>query len=190
MRSSPKANPLGVRVGARGERLEDGGVGRLLACRVEQLAGEAEHPAVEHVDRRVRELRREARPEERPGDAVEVGEQRQAHLRPQGEERGRPGVPADERPATPRPAPDRLLPIDVGGRRLDLADQEVGHPVEQLVLAADVVVERHRLDAELLADPPHRDRAEALRVGDGDGRAEDAVAVQRHAAGAGLTGHR
>ena len=42
----------------------------------------------------------------------------------------------------------------------------VPHQLEQLVAAVEVVVERHRARAELLRDPPHRDRLEPFLVGD------------------------
>ena len=58
--------------------------------------------------------------------------------------------------------------VSVGGQ-VDLAEDQVDHAVEDVVLVGDVVVERHRLDAELLREPAHRERADALRVGQRDG---------------------
>ena len=48
-------------------------------------------------------------------------------------------------------------------------------PVEHVVLVLDVVVEGHRLDAELAADPAHRDGVEALGVHDPQGRLDHAL---------------
>ena len=53
-------------------------------------------------------------------------------------------------------------------RVLDLARDEVDHSDEDLVLVRDVVVERHRLDAEVLGEPAHAERVDALAVGEVD----------------------
>ena len=69
-----------------------------------------------------------------------------------------------------------------GGRPLDLGDDQLDDPVEQVVLAPDVAVERHRVDPELLAELAHAQRLEAVAIGELDGDAEDAVAVERRSA--------
>jgi len=49
-------------------------------------------------------------------------------------------------------------------RQLDLARDQLDDAVQEVVLVRDVVVERHRLDPELLAEPPHAvDWKEGLR---------------------------
>ena len=53
-------------------------------------------------------------------------------------------------------------------------------------LPGHVAVERHRADAELLADPAHRDGVEPLGVGDRDGRVDDRVEAQLRLRAAGL----
>ena len=68
---------------------------------------------------------------------------------------------------------------------VELADDGVDHAVEQRLLVGDVVVQRHRLDPELLAEPAHRQRAETLVVGEGHGRLQDEVSAQRLAGGLG-----
>jgi hypothetical protein len=61
-----------------------------------------------------------------------------------------------ERPACREHAlAHRGLPVEVGERRVDLADHGVDHAVEHLVLVGHVLVERHRDDTELLCDLPH-----------------------------------
>jgi hypothetical protein len=50
----------------------------------------------------------------------------------------------------------------------DLAEHEVDHAVEDLVLAGDVVVERHRLDVQAVREPAHGQRGDAALVGQGD----------------------
>ena len=54
-----------------------------------------------------------------------------------------------------------------------LGHHRVAHQRDQLVLVADVVVERHRPGAEALGDVAHRDRVEAFGVGDLDRGAGD-----------------
>ena len=65
-----------------------------------------------------------------------------------------------------RARPDRLLPVAVAVRQLPFGEHEVEHPVEQVLLVRDVAVERHRLEPELLAEPAHRQRLDAGRVGE------------------------
>ena len=64
-------------------------------------------------------------------------------------------------------------------RQLDLAEDEVGDAVQEVVLVGDVVVERHRLDPELLPEPAHAERVDAGLVGERDGGAQHALSVQR-----------
>ena len=55
----------------------------------------------------------------------------------------------------------------------------VDDPVEDVVLVRDVVVERHRLDAELLAELAHRQRLDPACVGEREGGAQHALPGQR-----------
>jgi hypothetical protein len=71
---------------------------------------------------------------------------------------------------------DRLEP---GDRDADLADDRVDQAVEQGLLAGQVVVERHRLDAEVAGEAAHRHRLDPVGVGDRDGGREQAVPAQR-----------
>ena len=70
----------------------------------------------------------------------------------------------------------------LGAGRLELADHALDDAVEQVVLVPDVAVERHGVDAELLAEPAHAQRLEAAAVGEVDGGLQDALAGQRRAA--------
>ncbi len=63
--------------------------------------------------------------------------------------------------------------------RLHAGDEAVHHAVEELLLAGDVAVERHRLDAEGLPEAAHRQPREALLVDVGDRGVEDPSAVER-----------
>ncbi len=49
------------------------------------------------------------------------------------------------------------------------------NPVEQVRLARNVAVERHRLYAELLPEPAHAERVHSFAIDHGDRRAEDAI---------------
>ena len=52
-------------------------------------------------------------------------------------------------------------------------------PIEDLVLVRDVVVERHRLDAELAGEPSHAERVDPTIVGERDRGVEHARPAQR-----------
>ena len=93
----------------------------------------------------------------------------------------------------------RRLPLDRARRRpdlvhggQDLADDDLDDAVQDRILVGDVVVERHRLDAELVGEVAHRQRVDAARVGEFDGRAQHPLPGQGHTAllgGIGLGGH-
>ena len=54
-------------------------------------------------------------------------------------------------------------------------------PSRRSLLVGDVVVERHRLDPERLAELAHAERLEPARVGEGDGGAQHPLPAQRAA---------
>jgi hypothetical protein len=66
---------------------------------------------------------------------------------------------------------------------VDLAEHRVDHGVEEVLLAPDVVVQRHRLDLEPLGQGPHRQGREATLVSGAQGLRDDAVAAERQARG-------
>ena len=61
-----------------------------------------------------------------------------------------------------------------------VAATQLGDAVQQRALVRDVPVERHRRDAEAGRHAPHAHGLRALGVEQGEGRGEDAVAVERH----------
>ena len=73
----------------------------------------------------------------------------------------------------------RGLPGSGLGCRLDLGEDGVDHAVEQVLLAAHVVVERHRFDPELLPKAAHAERLDSLTIGKVDRGAEHPLAIQR-----------
>src|SRR5262249_12477401 len=101
----------------------------------------------------------------------------------------RPGMPHEQGPGPPRDLRECLPPAR--GRQLPVRDQHFGHDrvvheVEQLVLAANVVVKGHRAGPELGGDPTHGYRPEALGVGDGQGYSRNLLAREARPAAARL----
>ena len=90
----------------------------------------------------------------------------------------------------PHDASRRQDPIASGGLpvgaatigQVDLADDDIDHAIQQVVLVGDVVVERHRLDRQLLAEATHAQRVDPLSVCQLDSSRQHAFPVQRHAA--------
>jgi hypothetical protein len=89
-------------------------------------------------------------------------------------------VPQADAALRPRDVLQLLLPPRrVGVGYLLLADQLVEHEVKQTVLAADVPVQRRRAGTELLGEPPHAQRGQALAVEQADGRGHDGLPADR-----------
>jgi hypothetical protein len=55
------------------------------------------------------------------------------------------------------------------GAQVQLGDQVVDDALEEVLPAVDVAVDRHRLDAELLAQSAHRQRGQAVLIDKGNG---------------------
>ena len=116
---------------------------------------EAGDVAVEGVVGVMGHVGREARLPKRPQDGLHP-------LHPLGAGPGlphhqaaRPAVAQEHLVGRDRGPADRLLPVGVARRHLDLAGDRVDDAVEEVVLVRHVVVERHRLDSELLAELAH-----------------------------------
>jgi hypothetical protein len=92
---------------------------------------------------------------------------------------------ADARMQAEEPAPlpchlaGVLGPVAGGGGELELVHHAFGDALEDVVLVRDVVVQRHRLHAELPPDPAHGDGLETLRVHDAQRRLDDPVSGER-----------
>ena len=89
-----------------------------------------------------------------------------------------PAVTVEHLAGRDSPPAHRGLPVDVGRRQLDLAEDDVDHPVEELFLVGDVVVERHRACAELVCELAHRQRFEPVARGERDGGSQHALLAQ------------
>jgi hypothetical protein len=64
--------------------------------------------------------------------------------------------------------------------QLDLGEDQVDHPVEELALVGHVVVERHRLHPQGLAELAHGEGGEPALVGEGDGGGHHLVTGEGH----------
>ena len=107
-----------------------------------------------------------------------VGQRRRAGMRPRLHQPDRPRV-ATQRLADGYRAPaHRHLPRIFRGGQLDLREDEVHEPVEEILLVADVAVERHRFCADCPGDPLHRHGLEAVPVGELQRGLEDLRATQ------------
>ena len=73
---------------------------------------------------------------------------------------------------------DLGAPVAVDGGEADLVEDAVDDGVEDLALVRDVVVERHRLHAEVGGEGADRQRVDSALVGDGNGARQDAFPAQ------------
>jgi len=74
--------------------------------------------------------------------------------------------------------PDRALPIDSGDGRIDLADDDIEHSVEELLFVGHMLVEGHRYDAQLIGEPSHAERLDPGAVCQGYSGAQHAIPAQ------------
>ena len=90
-----------------------------------------------------------------------------------------PWVAQERVPRALRDRPQRRAPVaeDLAGHE-QLGRDRVGHELDELVLVAHVVVERHRSHAQVRGDTAHRDRLEPVLVGDPQRRLDDRVGVE------------
>src|SRR5262249_37428006 len=95
---------------------------------------------------------------------------------------------AQDLPGRDGPPPHGGSPVAVAGGQVDLAEHGVDHSVEEVPLASDVVVERHRLDSERLAELAHAKRGDPAGVGEGDRGSEHPIAAQRRPVRSGMVG--
>jgi hypothetical protein len=103
---------------------------------------------------------------------------RRARVGPSLHQPVRPRVAAQRLAGRGRAPPLRGAPLDAGLRRLDLLEDEVEQPVDQIVLARHVVVERHRLDADLLGELAHAEPLDAVGVGQFERGVQHFLAVE------------
>jgi hypothetical protein len=80
-----------------------------------------------------------------------------------------------------RPLTHRCLPVLSAGGEVDLSEDDVDHAVEKIFLVGHVVVQRHRLDPDRLAELAHAQRLGPALVGEGDRGVQDPVPGERGA---------
>ena len=160
--------PGDVRVD-RGDRTRERGgclgIGLRVAGVLEQVLGEADDAAAEDVEGMVGERGGQAAGMEDAEDHVDVGDDRRP-LRPILQQARRPRVPAHHLARPKGLAAHRGSPVRLRIDDRDLAQDDIAQPVEQVVLVADVAVQRHGIDAERLAQAPHAQPLEAALVGE------------------------
>ena len=78
-------------------------------------------------------------------------------------------MPPQDVPCRGGAEPDLRSPVAVDGGQVDLAEHDVDDRVEDLTLVRDVVVQRHRLHAEVLGERADGQGSDPVRVGDRNG---------------------
>jgi hypothetical protein len=89
-----------------------------------------------------------------------------------------------------RPLSHLHLPHAIEVWQIDLVEDEVDDAVKDLVLVGHVVVERHRLDAELGGQRSDGQRRHPARIGHRDGPLKHPLSAEAGAGGAGWCRHR
>ena len=161
-------------------RLVRWGIGR--PGLLEQVLGEPEDPAAQHVEGVVGELDREAAVVERRQDRLDVGEAGGAARAALLEDAPRPRVAEHHRRAAIACWRRVVFQSPPGVGRSIWPTIDLDEPVEQVVLAPDVAVEGHRVDAELLAELAHAQGLVAASIGELDGGLQHALPGQGRAA--------
>ncbi len=90
-----------------------------------------------------------------PDHRVVVPEGRGTGFGPRLHEADRPGVAQQRIAGRDRALTHGRLPVSSVGRQSDFAENEIDEAIEEVILVGDVIVQRHRLDLELLADLAH-----------------------------------
>src|SRR3954451_18910285 len=163
------------------------GVGRF----VEELGAEPPDAVAQGVHHVVDQVDRETAGPERPGHRVHVAQDRRGTPGARLDGLARPRVAQHHSTRREHALADAVLPIQRRIGRVELADDDVDHAVEQLVLVGDVLVQRHRDDPQLLRQAAHAHPGDADLVGQGDRGAQHPVTVERGApALLRLAGHR
>ena len=75
----------------------------------------------------------------------------------------------------------KRVEVRAAHRRIHLVNNEIDHAVQNVFLVGHVVVERHGLDSELLADPAHADGVDPAFVCKSHSGAKNALPAQRRA---------
>ena len=91
------------------------------------------------------------------------------------------GMPVGEIPVGGGDIAQIGAPVAAGLRQLDSGQRPVGDPPQQLVLRAEMVQNRHRVDADLRAELAHRETRLAVARQHGESRLQDRIFVEARA---------
>jgi hypothetical protein len=134
------------------------------------------------VQRVVRDVEREAAIAKRRQDELDVRHRGRSARAAVLEHAPSPSVTEHHGPGVHRLRANGGLPVIAPGRLLDLSEDRLDQAVEQIVLVANVAIQRHGVDAELLAQLAHAERLDAAAVGELDRDEEDALPAERRPA--------
>src|SRR3954453_23422942 len=140
---------------------------------------EPEDEAVEQVVDVIRRLGVEPGSAQRREKLVHVAQPGGSNVTPGQQQLRRPAVAAEGVVNGDRARADRLDLIDVRIRQLPFGQHQIEHSVQEVILVGDVAVERHRLEAELIPESPHRQGVDTRGVGELECRGKDAFPAQR-----------
>nr|WP_263656688.1 hypothetical protein [Nonomuraea aurantiaca] len=142
--------------------------------------------AAERVQRPVREVVREPGTDQRAHDPVVVRDNAGRDGPARAQQPGRPRVTQHHFPRREEPLPQPRTPVSVrfgrveaADRVMHLSDHGLDDAVEQGLLARQMVVERHGLDADVSGEAAHRQRLDPLRIRQDDRRRQHALAAER-----------
>src|SRR2546426_4056064 len=127
------------------------------------------------------DLHREPGAEERRQDGLDVCQSGRPRRAPFLEHASGPWVAEHHLPGRYGLLAQRGLPVLAGEGALDLAHDQLDDAIEQVVLAPDMPVHGHRVDAELLTELTHAQRLDAIAIGEADGSPEHTLPGQGRA---------
>lgn len=91
------------------------------------------------------------------------------------EQAGQPGMTETETAEHTEAMPELLPPVLMLAVELRGTDEMIGDGREKIAFAAEMIVERHRRDADRLGQPAHRQRCCAFPIDQSDGRRDQLV---------------
>jgi hypothetical protein len=147
------------------------GQGGLLQCEAVDIGIENREGVGGHLDR-------ESRASKASQDSIVMLQGGGSGRGPRGHQGDRPRVAPERLAGGFSTVTHRRFPVCSDDRQCNLGEDNVDHAVEELVLVGDVVVQRHRLDADGLAELSHAERPDPALVREGHRRAEHPCAAQ------------
>ncbi len=134
----------------------------------EHLLREPPDPSGESVQGVVSQIDRQAAGGKDADHRLHVGRQSGGHRRPRLDGSARPRVAQQCSSGREDPLSCCASPVGASDRGIDLADDEVHHPADEVVLVGHVLVERHRHHVERLRQAAHGEGVQARLAGECD----------------------